>query len=98
MKTLRIALKFVLVASTISSPDFQRALVIVTRSVGGGVPGVTVIVVVRVRANHEAVIVTVRVVVTAVVATGNAPLDAPPLTTVSAGAPPHARTPPRHPP
>src|SRR4051812_43865563 len=85
MKTLRIALKFVLVASTISSPDFQRALVIVTRSVGGGVPGVTVIVVVRVRANHEAAIVTVRVVVTAVVATGNAPLDAPPLTTVSAG-------------
>src|SRR3954447_488353 len=85
MKTLRIALKFVLVASTISSPDFQRALVMVTRSVAGGVPGVTVMVVVRVSANHDAVIVTVRVEVTADVLTGNAPLDAPPLTTVSAG-------------
>src|SRR4051812_6079114 len=57
----------------------------VTRSVAGGVPGVTVMVVVRVSANHDAVIVTVRVEVTANVLTGNAPLDAPPLTTMSAG-------------
>src|SRR3954451_2003435 len=80
-----MALKLVLVASTISSPDFHRALVMVTRSVAGGVPGVTVIVVVRVSANHDAVIVTVRVEVTAEVLTGNAPLDAPPLISVSVG-------------
>ena len=69
----------------VSSPAFHLALVIVTRSAGAGAPGVTVSVVVRVTANQVAVIVAVVVVLTAEVVTANAPLDAPPLTTVSAG-------------
>src|SRR3954453_9203915 len=80
-----MALKFVLVASTISNPDFHRALVIVTLSVAGVAPGNTVIVVVRVMANHATEIVTILAVVTAEVLTGNATLDAPPFTVLSEG-------------
>src|SRR3954470_23012222 len=69
----------------ISSPDFQRAFVIVTRSAAGGVPGVTVIVVVRVTPTHAALMVTVVLDVTGFVLTGKAALAAPPLTTVSLG-------------
>jgi hypothetical protein len=69
----------------VSSPRRHVAFVIVTRSAGAGAPGVTVIVVVRVKANHDAVIVTLVVVVTGDVATAKVPLDAPPLTTMSAG-------------
>src|SRR4051794_6595499 len=69
----------------ISSPDFQRAFVIVTRSAAGGVPGVTVIVVVRVTPTHAALMVTVVLDVTRVVLTGKAALAAPPFTTVSLG-------------
>ncbi|MEU5943884.1 hypothetical protein ABZ807_33145 [Micromonospora sp. NPDC047548] len=58
---------------------------IVTRSEGAGAPGLRVIVAVRVTANQEAVIVAVVVLVTAVVVTANAPVDDPPLTTVSDG-------------
>jgi hypothetical protein len=46
---------------------------------------VTVSVVVWLTANHVTVIVTVVLALTAEVVTANAPLDAPPLTTVSAG-------------
>src|SRR4051794_28265944 len=69
----------------ISSPDFQRAFVIVTRSAAGGVPGVTVIVVVRVTPTHAALMVTVVFDVTGVVLTGKAAVAAPPFTTVSLG-------------
>src|SRR6478672_3459674 len=83
--TDRIAFGFVLVASIVSRPAFQVAFVIRTVSAAGGAPGVRVIVVVRVIANHDAVIVTVVVAVTGDVLTANAPVDWPPLTTVSAG-------------
>src|SRR4051794_7689948 len=85
MKTLRIAVGFVLVASMVSSRAFQRAFVIVTRSAAGGVPGVPVMVVVRVTPNHAAVMVIVRFEVTDFVLTEKAALAAPPLTTRSAG-------------
>ena len=74
-----------LVASIVSRPDLHRAFLISTRSGGAGAPGLTVTVVVRVTANHAAVRVTVVVTLTAEVVTGNAPLDAPPFTTVSDG-------------
>src|SRR4051794_41445917 len=57
----------------------------VTLSAAGAAPGVTVIVVVRLIANHDAVIVTIFVDVTALVVTEKAALDAPPLTTRSTG-------------
>src|SRR4051794_23352339 len=57
----------------------------VTLSAAGAAPGVTVMVVVRVIANHVTVMVTEVVDVTALVVTGNAALEAPPLTTRSAG-------------
>src|SRR3954453_14427282 len=69
----------------ISRPDFQRAFVIVTRSAAGGVPGVTVMVVVRVTPTHAALMVTLVLDVTGFVLTGKAALAAPPLTTVSLG-------------
>src|ERR1700710_476234 len=81
-KTLRIAFGFVLVASIFRRPAFQVAVLIFTVSAGGGVPGFTVSVVVRVTPNHVAVIVTAVVVATGEVATGNVPLDWPPPTTV----------------
>src|SRR5215211_2889228 len=83
--TDRIALGFVLVASIVSRPAFQVAVRIATRSGGAGAPGVTVIVVVRVTPNQVAVIVTVVLAPTDEVVTGKAPLDWPPLTTVSDG-------------
>src|SRR5215210_6423575 len=83
--TLRIAFGLVLVAWTVSSPFFQVAVWIATRSGGAGAPGVTVIVVVRVTPNHRAVIVTVVVVDTGDVVTGKKPFAWPPLTTSSDG-------------
>src|SRR5215210_1122740 len=83
--TLRIAFGFVLVASIVSRPFFQVAVVIATRSGGAGAPGVTVMVVVRVIPNQRAVIVTVVEAPTADVVTGKKPFDWPPLTTSSEG-------------
>ena len=84
-KTDRIAFGFVLVASMVSSPFFQDAFLIATRSAAAGAPGVTVTVVVRVMPNHRAVIVTGVVALTAEVLIANAPLDARPLTIALAG-------------
>src|SRR5262249_26807429 len=83
-----MAFGFVLVASIVRSPAFHLAFVITTLSAAAGAPGVRVIVVVRVTPNHAAVMVTAVVALTVDVVTGNAPLAWPPLTTVSAGAPP----------
>jgi len=75
----------VLVALIVSRPLFQVAVWIATLSGAAGGPGVSVIVVVRVRSNHLAVIVTVVFAVTGFVVTGNALLAAPLLTTRSDG-------------
>jgi len=84
--TLRIAFGFVLVASILRRPTDHRARVIVTMSLtGGAVAGVTVSVPVRLTPKAVAMMVTTVGEVTAFVVTGNAPLDWPPDTTVSAG-------------
>src|SRR4051794_3895032 len=83
--TLRIAFGFVLVALMVSSPLLQVAVWMATLSGAAGGPGVSVIVVVRVRSNHFAVIVTVVVALTADVVIGNALVDLPRLTSLSAG-------------
>src|SRR4051794_4755908 len=83
--TLRIAFGFVLVALMVSSPLLHVAVWMATLSGAAGGPGVSVIVVVRVRSNHFAVIVTVVFALTADVVIGNALVDLPWLTTLSAG-------------
>src|SRR3954470_14645990 len=83
--TDRIALKFVLVASIVSRPCFQRAVLIATLSAWAGAPGETVSVAVRVMSNQRAVIVTLVVADTADVLTGKVPRDWPPFTTTSCG-------------
>jgi hypothetical protein len=75
VNTLRIAFGFVLVASIVSRPDFQRAFVILTTSAAGGVPGATVTVAVRVTPNQRAVMVTVRAEPTADALRLSAPED-----------------------
>jgi hypothetical protein len=84
-KTLRIALGFVPVASIVSSPFFQVALVIRTVSEAGGVPGFTVTVVVRVTPNQLAVIVTGVGLLVGEVARLNVLVAALALTTTSCG-------------
>src|SRR3954453_8395694 len=69
----------------VSSPRFHVALVIFTMSAAGGVPGLTVIVAVRVIANQRAVMVTAVAGATAEVARLNVPVEAFALTTVSCG-------------
>jgi hypothetical protein len=87
--TVRIALKFVLVASTSSrhpgGRGWQRARWIRTVSAAAGAPGLTVSVVERVLPNHVAVIVTDVCAVTELVVTAKVLLDAPLLTTTSEG-------------
>src|SRR5437867_3280980 len=84
--TLRIAFGFVLVASIRRILADHRARVIVTVSLtGGAVAGVIVSVPVRLTPKAVAMMVTTVGEVTAFVVTGNAPLDWPPNTTVSAG-------------
>src|SRR5262245_53135014 len=85
VNTLRIAFGFVLVASIVSRPDFQRAFVIRTTSAAGGVPGATVTVAVRVTPNQRAVMVTVRAEATGEVLRLKAPEDLLAETTVSDG-------------
>src|SRR5262245_20697016 len=81
-----MALGLVLVASMRRRRAFQVARVIRTTSVTGGVvAGTTVSVPVRLTPKALAVTVTVVLALTLPVVTGNAPDDAPPFTTVSAG-------------
>src|SRR3954451_20785212 len=80
-----MAFVLVLVASIVSSPRFQVALVIRTTTAIGGAPGVTVMVAVRVKPNQLAVIVTVLGVATVEVARLKVLVELLALTTISWG-------------